>query len=161
MFGYTTASKAVADSFATSGTAGTEIDAMFIKPGARTAFLTLLQVLGRGAGLTSLSGIAFRLKRWGSTASSAGTAITPGTKDSAAPACTATAAGASAGVTPGTGGPTLVAACGCGGAGPGGWAARDQDSTCAVSGSATESVDLFCASGTASMNYEATLEHQE
>lgn len=160
-FAYATASKAVADTFATSATPGTEVDSMFIKPGARNIAVTLLQVLGRGAGLTTLSGIAFRIKRWGTTASSSGTAITPGAKDPGAQAATATAAGASAGVTSGTGGPTIAAACGCGGAGPGGWAARDPDSAVVVQGSATQSADLFVASGTASMNYEAMLEHEE
>ena len=160
-FVYTTATKSVADTFATSATPGTEVDAVFVKPGVRNAVIQLLQVLGRGAGLTTLSGIAFRLKRWGTTASSSGTAITPGPKDAGAQAATATAAGASAGVTSGTGGPTIVAMAGCGAAGPGGWAARDQDSGCVVQGSATQSVDLFCASGTASLNYEAAIEHAE
>ncbi|MGH7747709.1 MAG: hypothetical protein ACREQ5_23565, partial [Candidatus Dormibacteria bacterium] len=72
-FAYTTATKAVADTFVTSATPATEVDALFIKPGTRNVWVTLLQVLGRGAGLTSLSGIAFRLKRWTTTASSAGT----------------------------------------------------------------------------------------
>lgn len=160
-FVYTTATKAVADTFATSATPGTEVDAVFVKPGARNVVLTLLQVLGRGAGLTTLSGIAFRIKRWSSTASSAGTAITPGPKDAGAQAATATAAGASAGVTPGTGGPIIVGMCGCGAAGPGGWAARDQDSGCVVQGSATQSADVFVASGTASLNYECAVEHAE
>lgn len=160
-FAYTTATKAVADTFVTSATPATEVDALFIKPGTRNVWVTLLQVLGRGAGLTSLSGIAFRLKRWTTTASSSGTAITPGVKDAGAQAAKATAGGASAGVTSGTGGPQIVAVCGCGAAGPGGWAARDQDSSCVVEGSANQSMDLFVASGTASLSYEAALEHAE
>lgn len=160
-FVYTTATKSVADTFATHATPGTEIDAVFVKPGTRNIWLQLLQVLGRGAGLTTLSGIAFRLKRYTTTSASAGTAITPTPKDPGAQACKATAAGASAGVTVGTGGPVIVAVCGCGGAGPGGWQARDQDSSCVVEGSANQSTDLFCASGTASMNYEAAIEHAE
>jgi hypothetical protein len=158
---YTTATKSVADTFATHATPGTEIDAVFIKPGTRNVGVTLLQVLGRGAGLTALSGIAFRLKRYTTTSASAGTAITPTPKDPGFQACKATAGGASAGVTVGTGGPVIAAMCGCGAAGPGGWAARDPDSVIAVEGSANQSVDLFCASGTASLNYEAALEHAE
>src|SRR5690242_11091512 len=115
-FVYTSSSKAVADTFATSASANTEIDALFVKPGARNIAARLLQVLGRGAGLTSLSGIAFHLKRWTSTASSAGTAITPAPHDPGAQAATATAGGGSAGVTSGTGGPVIVGLAGCGAA---------------------------------------------
>lgn len=158
---YTTATKAVADTFSTSATPGTEVDAVFVKPGTRNIGLTLLQVLGRGAGLTALSGIAFRLKRWTTTASTAGTAVTPTPKDPGFQAAKASAGAASAGVTSGTGGPVIAAVCGCGAAGPGGWAARDADSAIEVEGSATQSADLFVASGTASLAYEAAIEHAE
>lgn len=160
-FVYSIATKAVADTFATHATPGTEIDALFVKPGTRNVAVTLLQVLGRGAGLTALSGIAFRLKRYPTTAAAAGTAITPGPKDPGAQASKCTAAGASTGVTVGTGTPIFVGVCGCGAAGPGGWSARDGDSSGVVEGSANQSIDLFPASGTASLNYEAYLEVQE
>jgi hypothetical protein len=158
---YTSATKSVADTFATSSSAGTEIDAMFIKPGARNISLRLLQVLGRGAGLTALSGIAFHVKRWTSTASSSGTAITPAPQDPGAQAATATVGAASAGVTSGTGGPVIVGTAGCGAAGPGGWAAQDGDSAAVVQGSATQSLDIFAESGTASLNYEFSASHGE
>ncbi|MBU6430638.1 MAG: hypothetical protein KGR26_16590, partial [Cyanobacteria bacterium REEB65] len=160
-FVYSIPTKLVADTFATNSTAGTETDQVFVKPGTRNIWVTLLQVLGRGAGLTTLSGIAFRLKRWPTTASSGGTAITPQSKDPGAQAAKSSAGGASAGVTSGTGTAVFVGACGCGGAGPGGWAARDSDATGVVEGSANQSIDLFSASGTASMNFEAYLEYQE
>lgn len=160
-FVYTVATKAVADTFATHATPGTEVDAVFIKPGTRNIAMNLLQVLGRGAGLTALSGIAFRLKRYPTTAAAGGTAITPGPKDPGAQASKATAAGASAGVTVGTGTPIFVGVCGCGAAGPGGWSARDGDSAGVVEGSANQSIDLFSASGTASLNYEAAIEFAE
>lgn len=160
-FVYVVPTKSVADTFATNATPGTETDQVFIKPGTRNIWVTLLQVLGRGAGLTTLSGIAFRLKRFPTTASTAGTAVTPGPKDPGAQASKATAGAASAGVTSGTGTAVFVGVCGCGGAGPGGWAARDQDAAGVVEGSANQSIDLFTASGTASMNYEAAIEFQE
>jgi hypothetical protein len=160
-FVYTTMTKAVADSFSTSGTANTEIDALFLSPGVRNIGISLLQVLGRGAGLTALSGIAYHFKRWTSTASSGGTSITPGPKDPGAQGAKASAGGASAGVTSGTGGPTLCGLAGSGAAGPGAWAARDQDSMIMVQGSATQSADLFVESGTTSLNYEAAIEHYE
>lgn len=161
MFVYTTMSKSVAENFVTSGTANTEIDAMFVKPGARNIAIQALIVGGKGAGLTALSGIAYRLKKWFTTASSVGTAITPSPSDPGAQACKATAAGASAGVTSGTGGPTLQCGCVSGAAGPGGWVAPNQDSMKTLEGSATQSMDLFVASGTVSMNYEANIEHVE
>jgi hypothetical protein len=161
MYVYTCMTKAVADPFATSSSAGTEIDAMFVAPGANSVFARLLQVLGRGAGLTALSGIAFHLKRFSTTASSGGTAITPGAHDQSMPAATASSGGASAGVTQGTGGPVLVGMCGCGAAGPGGWAAQDIDSANKLKGAATNSLDMFVESGTASLNYEAALDFAE
>jgi hypothetical protein len=160
-FVYTVATKVVADTFATHATPGTEVDALFIKPGTRNIAVQLLQVLGRGAGLTALSGISFRLKRYPTTAASGGTAITPAPKDSGAQSAKATSGAASAGVTVGTGTAVFVGFCGCGAAGPGGWAARDGDSAGVVEGSANQSIDLFPASGTASLNYEAAVEFAE
>lgn len=160
-FAYVTATKSVAENFTTNGTANTETDSMFIKPGARNIMITLLQVIGKAAGATTLSGIAYRLKKWTTTSSSVGTAITPGPRDPGAQAATATAAGASAGVTSGTGGPTIQALAGSGVGGPGGWAARDSDSVCTLQGSANQSIDLFVASGSVSLNYEAAIEHEE
>jgi hypothetical protein len=161
-FVYTTFTKSVADPFTTSATPLTEIDSVFIKPGtARQIAIILLQVLGRAAGATTLSGIAYRLKRWTTTASSGGTAITPAPHDPLAPAASATAAGLSAGVTSGTGGPVMVALAGSGVGGPGGWAARDADSANVVDAAAAQSVDLFVASGTASLSYEAAIDHAE
>lgn len=161
MFVYTTMSKSVAENFVTSGTANTEIDAMFVKPGTRNIAIQALIVGGKGAGLTALSGIAYRLKKWTTTASSVGTAITPAPSDPGAQAAKATAAGASAGVTSGTGGPTLQCGCVSGAAGPGGWVAPNPDSMKQLEGSANNSMDLFVASGTVSLNYEANIEHVE
>ena len=81
-FVYNIQTKAVAENYTTSATPNTEIDAAFIKPGAsRPVMLIALRVQGKGAGLTALSGIAFRLKQFPTTASSGGTGITPGPVD--------------------------------------------------------------------------------
>lgn len=158
-FVYVTASKAVSENYATSGSANTEIDVAFWKPGAtRPSNVQALRVQGKGAGLTALSGIAFRLKQWTTTSSSGGTSITPAPVDNRAPAAVATcAAGAGGGtgaVTSGTGGPSIVGGCGCGASGPGGWVAATPDSNIVVDGNANKSTDLFSASGLASLNYE-------
>jgi hypothetical protein len=158
-FCYTIQSKAVAENYATSATPNTEIDAFFIKPGAtRAVSLIALLVQGKGAGLTALSGIAFRLKVWPTTASTAGTAITPGPTDNRAPAAVATAAGGAAGgigaVTSGTGTAAFRGGAGCSGSGPGGWSALNPDDGIVLDGGGDKSVDLYSASGLASLNYE-------
>lgn len=148
----------------TSGTANTEIDAFFIKPGTRNIGIQALYVGGKGAGLTAISGIAYRLKKWTTTASSAGTAAVPAPRDigmQAAKATAATGATAQGAVTSGTGGPTFLLGIVSGAAGPGGWVAPNADSLPTLEGSAAQSIDLFSASGTASLFYDFTIEHVE
>ena len=158
-FFYSTASKNIAENFTTSGTPNTEIDAAFWKPGAtRPLSILAVPVQGKGAGLTALSGLAFRLKAFTSTASSGGTAVTPAAKDNRAPAAVATCgmgtSGGTNAVTSGTGGPSIVEVITCGASGPGGWVAINPDDAIVLDGGATKSIDLFSASGTASLNYE-------
>jgi hypothetical protein len=61
----------------TNGSANTETDALFIKPGANWPVM-LQQALVRGAGaaLTTLTSLGFRIKKL-ATASTAGTSLTP------------------------------------------------------------------------------------
>lgn len=165
-FLYSTPSKNVAENYTTSGSANTEIDAAFWKPGSsRPLCITAIQVQGKGGGLTALSGLSFRMKKWTTTASSGGTAVTPGTADDRAPAAVATSGmGASGGtnaVTSGTGGPTLIGMASCGASGPGGWVAPNPDGALILDGNATKSIDLFSASPTASLNYEFNATLQE
>ena len=143
----------------TSGTANTEVDHLRTATGAtRAAAVTGCYVLGKGAGLTAISGIVIRLRRF-ATASTVGTAITPSPKDPTAPASTITAATTpTAGVTA-----TQQVAFGCGAAGPGGWVARDRDSEILLvaGGGANGNLDIFSASGTVSLNFEYSTEHIE
>lgn len=160
-FVYTIMTAAVATNFVTHATPATEIDALFIKPGTRNIAVQAMYVGGKAPGLTALSGIAYRLKKWTTTASSGGTAITPAPNDIGMQASKATAGGASAGVTSGSGGPTFIGGCTSGVAGPGGWTAPNPDSNKVLEGSDNKSIDMYSASGTASLNYEATMEFQE
>src|SRR5437867_548965 len=91
----------------TNATPSTENDCFFVAAGAagRSSMLQALYVVGRGAGLTAISGISFRLKKWFTTASAGGTAITPAPRDGTVQASKATAGYAAATVTSGTGGP--------------------------------------------------------
>lgn len=159
-FVYSSQSAQIATNFATSGTANTEVDQFFLKPGSRNIGVQGLYVGGKGAGLTSISGIAYRFKKWTTTASTGG-ALTPTPRDPGMQAAKATSGAASAGVTPGTGGPTYIGGCVSGAAGPGGWVAPNTDSLIVLEGSATQSIDLFSASGTISLNFEFAVEHVE
>ncbi len=165
MFVYSSFSKFQAENFTTSATPNTELEPFFLKPGARNIGVQRLQVQGKGAALTALSGIVYRLKKWFTTSAAGGSAATPSPSDPGAQACKATAglgtSGGVAVVTPGSGGPTLQALCGSGAAGPGGWVAANIDDMKSLEGSATQSMDLFVASGTASLNYEFQIDHVE
>ena len=151
-------------SFTSSATPDTETDHWFLKPGTRTVWLKSLLVGGKGAGLTQLSGIAYRLKKWFTTATAinTGTALTPAPLDPGAQAAKATSATSTgAQFTAGTGGPTFQGGCMSGGASPGGWTAEDPDAAPALEGSANNSFDLNVASGTASMKFEFKVKHAE
>lgn len=161
MFVYISGTSVVAENFATSATPNTMVDQLFIKPGTRTIGIQALLVGGKGGGLTTLSAIAYRLRKWTTTAAAGGTGVTPTPKDPGAQACKATAGAASAGVTVGTGGPSFVGGCVSSAAGPGGWVATNEDAMPKLEGSDNKSIDLFTASPTASLNFEANVEHVE
>ena len=141
---------------ATNATPNTETEVFFVKPGVRNAALQAVYVIGKGAGLTAISGIVFRLIRWG-TAATAGTGITPTPKDPGMQAAKQTAASAP------TAGTTRLNRIlfGCGAAGPGGWVAPNPDSVEMLEGGGAQSLDLLSASGTASLNFEFSAETQE
>jgi hypothetical protein len=146
----------------TNGTANTENDCLFIKPGTtRNVSLQALYAHGKGAGLTAISGITLRIKKWTTTASSAGTAITPTPNDVGIQAAKHTAAFSASAVTSGTGGPTLLGSLGCGAAGPGGWVAPNVDSVKTLEAADNKSIDVFNTSGTISLNFELSAETVE
>jgi hypothetical protein len=147
------------ENYVTSGSANTEISFMFITPGAtRAVALLAFRVQGKGAGLTALSGIAFRIKQWTSTAATGGTSLSPAPVDNRAPAAVASinggTSGGTAAITNGTGGPVLVGWCGCGASGPGGWVAINPDAGIVLDGGATKSTVVNSSSGTTSLNFE-------
>ena len=165
MFVYSTLSILQAENFTTSATPNNQLEPFFLRPGTRTIGVQRLQVQGKGAGLTALSGIVYRLRKWFTTAAAGGTVAVPSPSDPGAQSCKATAglgtAGGVAVVTPGTGGPTTQCMCGSGAAGPGGWVAANIDDNKVLEASAAQSMDLFVASGTASLNYEFQIDHVE
>lgn len=112
-----------------------------------------LYVHGRGAGLTAISGLSFRIKRGGG--GSEGAPITPSPR---APGSTANtnARYSTNGVTVTTS-VQLSLSIGCGAAGASGWFASSIDQCPALDG-LSASWSLVAASGLASMNYEYSLE---
>lgn len=141
----------------TNATPNTANDCFFVKPGAtRTMWLNGIYPSGRGAGLTSVSGISYRLEKWFTTASSGGTGITPSPKDPGYQAAKHTAGYAAGTVTSGTGGPTLMLSIGSGTTTPGNWlvplGALDQ--AYSLEAAANMSLDIFCVSGSASLVFE-------
>lgn len=147
----------------TGGAANLEVGAISYKPPvvlpARVGGLQAAYVVGRGAGLTAISGLVFRICRM-TTASTAGTATTPNPKDKDAPAATI---GAVTGQTISATGRTNHVVFGCGAAGPGGWVAPNPDSCVMIVPVVTTapSVDLVEASATASLTFEFSTEHYE
>lgn len=141
---------------ATNATPNTDTNHLRTLTGSsRRAAVQGLYLIGKGAGLTAISGIVARLSRF-ATASSAGSSITPRPKEPSSPAASLTAfTGPTSGTTQ-----TVQQAVGCGAAGPGGWVARDADSMIALEagGGANGNLDLISQSGTASLNFEYTLE---
>jgi hypothetical protein len=166
-FIYQMCCKQTLENMATSGSANTEVDFVFVKPGAsRTVSAQKVSVQGKGAQLTALSGISVRLKQWTSTASTtvAGTGTTPQPKNNLVPACVATsgqATSAASNITSGTGGPQQVGYQGMGGSGPGGNAPINPDDSPLLDGNATKSMDLFSSCPTASLSFEWALDISE
>ena len=149
-------SLATAGVLTTNGSANTETDAWFLKAGTRNAMLQSVSVIGRGGGLTAISGIAFRIIKFG-TASTSGTSMTPAPADPGYQAAKATSASRpTAGSTR-----TNKHIFGCGAAGPGGWVAENPDTMEVLEGSGALSLDMMDVSATVSLTYEFSLTHQE
>lgn len=149
----------VATFLTTSGTANTELPNLAIRQATRGVDIQSFYVCGRGAGLTSISGIAFRARRW-TTAGSGGTAITPAPRRIGTTAST-TAVSSETAITAGTVSGAYQLAFGCGAAGPGGWVAPNPDSAIHIEAGSSDEVDLNSISTTISLNFEVSAEIAE
>jgi hypothetical protein len=145
----------------TNAVANTANDCMFFAPGAtRTFWLQAIYPEGRGAILTAISGISYRLEKWFTTASSGGTAFTKGNggnliqKDPGYQNPKLTGGFATATVVSGTGGPSLMLSIGSGTTSPGNWIAPTLDQAYSLEAAATQSLDIFNVSGGLSLNFE-------
>ena len=149
----------VATFLTTSGSANTELPNMAIRQATRNVDITAFWVCGRGSALTTISGIAFRARRW-TTAGSGGTAITPAPRRIGTTAST-TAVSSETAITAGTVSGAYQVAFGCGAAGPGGWTARDGDYAINIEGGSSDEIDLNSISTTTSLNLELSAEIAE
>lgn len=146
--------------FPTSPTPNTEAYHISMKPGPRSLYVTRLAAGGKGAGLTSVSGIALRLKKWIATASGILVTITPTPFDSGSQACGALVGGPNP-ASIGTGGPQYIGGCVCGAGGPGMWVARSAGMAPGLEGSVNQSIDLVSSSALADTRFDVVLGIQE
>lgn len=145
--------------YASHATPNTEDPWMVLRQATRGVSVTAIMVYGRGAALTALSGIGHHIRRW-TTAGSGGTALTPSPRRIGTTAAT-TAADKQTAITPGTVSGVVQLQFGHGAAGPGGWVARDEDSKIHVEGGSSDELDFNSISGTASLNFNGSLEIEE
>lgn len=143
----------------TNAAINTANDCTFIKSGsARTCWLNAIYPQGRGALLTSISGISYRLEKWTTTASSGGSAITPSPDDPGFQAAKHTAGFSATTVTSGTGGPTLMISIGSGTTSPGNWLAADSNGPNSMGYSleagANQSLDIFNIASATALTFE-------
>ena len=146
--------------YTTSSVAGNLTDCMrFLTGASRQANIQALYMTGRGAGLTSISGISARIIRL-QTASTVGTTATPRPRDLTAPASTLTISSLP---TIGSGTASIQVSVGCGAAGPGGWVAPNPDSMIQLNagGGINGNCDLIIGSNTVSLNIDVDVEHCE
>jgi hypothetical protein len=150
---------APATPYATSGTPNTEDPTLVLRGGVRGFDLQALYVQGRGAALTAITGIGYRVRRW-TTVGTGGTAVAVQPRRIGTTAITAAVDKISA-ITPGTVSGAYQLAIGCGAAGPGGWVARDEDSKIHVEGSSLDELDINSVAGVASMLHHVSAEIAE
>ena len=148
--------------FTTNGVANTLSTHMrYATVSPRPCNIQALYIIGRGAGLTAISGIAIKVVRAG-TIGSGGTAAVPRPRDAGQQAAVTTPFSDTTAITAGVT-PTLSLVIGCGAAGPGGWVAPNPDSviSLATAGAANGNAEIGSTSGTISLGFELGVEHWE
>ena len=150
-------SLATAGNLTTNGTANTETEAFFLKPGTtRSLYLAMVMIGGKGAAVTTLSAIALRIMKWG-TASTSGTGLAIVGRDGS-PATTITGASRpTLGTTRTNAGPIIT----CGATSPNQWTALNPDHMISLGASNAGSISGQDVGSSVSMLFEFALEHQE
>lgn len=140
----------------THATPNTENPNLALRQVTRGFDLSAIWPVGRAAAATSLNGIGFRVRRW-TTAGSGGTSVTPSPRRIGTTAAT-TAHSSESALTPGTVSGAYQLSFGCGGAGPGGWTARDADAMIHVEGGGSDELNINSVAGTASLLLDISAE---
>lgn len=153
-----TDSLATPGNLTTNGTANTETETFFLKPGAtRSVYLAMVMIGGKGAAVTTLSAIALRIMKWG-TASTAGTGLALVPKDASMPAAVTTGASRpTLGTTRTNAGPIIT----CGATSPNQWVALNPDHMVSMAAGNAGSISGQDVGSSVSMLFEFALEHQE
>lgn len=146
----------------TSASANTELANMALRQATRNFSLNQMRGQGRGAALTTLTGIAVLVRLW-TTAGTGGTAATPRPRRLDMPAAaTIAATSVDAAITPGTVNGGVQLKFGFGAAGPGGWVARDDSSKVLVAGGSADELTAYSIQGGGSaLNFELDAEIEE
>ncbi len=147
---------APATPYACHATPNTEDPTLVLRQATRGFDVMGIYVHGRGAALTTISGIGYRVRRW-TTAGSGGTAITPAPRRVGSTAST-TAADKVTAITPGTVSGAYQLSFGCGAAGPGGWVAPNEDSRIHVEGGSSDELNINSVAGVASLLHHVSAE---
>jgi len=150
-FLYAVAGLAAGASYATHATPSTEDPTLALRQATRGFDLTGAYCNGRAGAQTTITGISYVGRRW-TTVGTGGTSVTPAPRRIGTTAATTAADKASA-LTAGTVSGAIQFAMGCGKAGPGGFVARDADSTVHIEAG---SADELCI---ASLCAEASVSH--
>ena len=150
---------APATPYACHATPNTEDPTLVLRQATRGFDLQAICVQGRGASLTAISGIGYRLRRW-TTAGTGGTAVTPAPRRIGTTAST-TAADKVTAITAGTVSGAYQLGFGCGAAGPGGWCAVNPDSSIHVEGGGSDELDINSVCGVASLLHHVSAEISE
>jgi len=157
MFAYTD-SLATAGNLTTNGTANTETEAFFLKPGASASlYLASLFIGGKNSAQTTLNAIALRLIKWG-TASTGGTGLAIVAKVTGAPATNITGASAPTSGTTRTNAGVVLS---CGTASPNQWMPLNPDHMVSLLAGSAASISAMSVASLASLVYEFSADHQE
>jgi hypothetical protein len=147
---------APATPYATHGTPNTEDPTLVLRQVLRGFDLMSILVHGRGAALTALTGIGYRVRRW-TTVGSGGTTVVGSPRRVGTTASTTGHDKVSA-ITPGTVSGAYQLGIGCGASGPGGWVAQNEDARIHVEGGGSDELNINSVAGVTAMLHHVSVE---
>lgn len=146
--------------YATHATPNTDDPTIVLRQTTRNVELQALYCLGRGAALTAITGIGYRVRRW-TTVGTGGTAIANVAPRRIGTTALTVIVDKISAITPGTISGAVQVAFGCGAAGPGGWVARDEDSKITMEAGSADELDINSVAGVTAMLHQLSGEIAE